>query len=253
MSQNIPENIKEKEKILGFRNKERINNSFLLIVENKKKKLIALSANIDKDGDIELYGISKGKYQAIRVVKKEALVNNSKVKAVYGNSLLANEMKSLIENDLDKERIKEFVEDIKSNETLTITSDIDSVILEKLKQKIEDKAKVISKDNMEKLNNKASILYKSKNGYKFLSIKKEGEDFLIEGTSQSLKEKDILENPSIKAIYGNTELAKSLKSLFKENKHIFNLSNKEETKNVIEEIKVFLKEKNKKNTPKIKR
>lgn len=240
---NIEQEIQDKKNLVSFRTKEKINSSFLLIAENKNGKLMALSANIDSDGDIELYGIKKGEYKAIRTIKKEALINNSKIKAIYGNSDAADKMRDYISNDITQEQQIEIAKQVKNGSTQDVEKDIDNFVLNKMEQQIERKKQAVSQENMEKLNNKASLLFKSENGYKFVAIKKEGDKYFLEKTKEYLSEKEILENKNIKGVYGGSELATELKNLFKDQKIKVGLSNKEETENTIDEIKGFLKEK----------
>ena len=110
------EEISQKEKILKYRNNEKVNSSFLLVIENKKGKLMGLSATLNEEGDIDLYGISKGGYKILKTVKKEALLNNDRVKAVYGNTNTAIEMQKLISNNgLDKKQVVEMAKNWISN------------------------------------------------------------------------------------------------------------------------------------------
>ena len=246
----IQQEIKDKTSVLAFRNSEKVEQSFLLIAENKKGKLIALSASIDNEGDIDLFGITKGQYKAIRSIKKEALLNNPKIKAIYGNSTAAEDMRAYISNEINQKQTVEIAEDIKNGSNQDVGEDIDNFLISKMEQKIEDQKKVISEENMNKLNNKASLLYKSDNGYKFVSVKKEGDKYFLERTEKYLTEEEILKNTNIKGVYGNSELAKSLKDLFKNVKQHIGMSNKEDVEDTIDEIKGFFENRDNKKKKK---
>lgn len=106
------------------RNNELVNSSFLLVIENKKGKLIGLSATLNKEGIVDLYGISKRGFKIIKTIKKEALIDNDKVKAVYGNTMVAEEMRNLIKTEgLTVERAKNI-------QNLSLLTDFENIIKE---------------------------------------------------------------------------------------------------------------------------
>lgn len=247
------EEIKEKENILKYRNKEKVNSSFLLVIENKKGKLMGLSATLNEDGDIDLYGISKGGYKVLKTVKKEALLNNDRVKAVYGNTKVAIEMQTLIaKNGIDRKQAVEIAKNIQNGSVMENTSnEIEDFVLSKIEQDIETKKAKISKINQERLDNKALIFYKENSGKnRFINVTKVEDKYYLENSGKYISSEEIINNPNIKGVFGNSELAKEIKNLFKNPE--YTVVNREENDRTIEEIHSFFKEKEK-NNPKSKK
>lgn len=241
------EEISQKENILKYRNKEKVNSSFLLVIENKKGKLMGLSATLNEDGDIDLYGISKGGYKILKTVKKEALINNDRVKAVYGNTHTAIEMQKLISsNGLDKKQVVEMAKNIKNGSVSNnASSEIEDFVLSKIEQGIEEKRKNIAKINKERLENKALLFYKEESGKnRFVSVTKIDDKYYIENTEKHITAQEIVENPNIKGVFGTSELADEMRKLFKNPK--YEVVNREDNDKTIEDIHSFFKDKEKK-------
>tara|TARA_B100000073_G_scaffold342830_2_gene346561 strand:- start:143 stop:913 length:771 start_codon:yes stop_codon:yes gene_type:complete len=241
------EEISQKENILKYRNKEKVNSSFLLVIENKKGKLMGLSATLNEDGDIDLYGISKGGYKILKTVKKEALINNDRVKAVYGNTHTAIEMQKLISsNGLDKKQVVEMAKNIKNGSVSNnASSEIEDFVLSKIEQGIEEKRKNIAKINKERLENKALLFYKEESGKnRFVSVTKIEDKYYIENTDKHITSQEIIENQNIKGVFGNSELAEEMRKLFKNPQ--YEIVNREDNDKTIEDIHSFFKDKEKK-------
>ncbi len=108
---------------------EMVNSSFLLVIENKKGKLFGLSATLNEEGSVDLYGIATRGYKVIKTIKKEALIDNNRVKAIYGNTIVAEEMRDMINKDsLDKTQVVEMAKNIQGNNLLyDISTEIEEV------------------------------------------------------------------------------------------------------------------------------
>lgn len=248
------EEILEKQNIVNYRNKEQVNSSFLLVIENKKGKLVGLSATLNEDGNIDLYGISKGNYKALKTIKKEALINNNKVQSIYGNTKVAIEMQNLISNNgINKKQAEQMAKSIKNGSVLdNVSNEIDNFVLSKIEQNIEEKRNKIEKINKEKMENKALLFFKEETGKnRFVSVTKSEDKYYIENTDKYITKQEIIDNPNIKGIFGNSELAIEMKKLFADPK--FEFVNREENDKTVEDIHSFFKEKEKeKNKTKFK-
>lgn len=247
--------ILEKKNVINYRNNKQVDSSFLLVIENKKGKIIGLSATLNKDNDIELYGLSKGNYKVLKTIKKEALVDNDRVKSVYGNTKVALEMRNLIHsNQINEIQSKQMAESIKVGSVLdNVSNEIDDFVLSKIEQNIEEKRIKIEKINKEKIENKALLLFKEDSGKnRFVSVIKSEDKYFIEKTNKHISGQEIINNPNIKGVFGNSELASEVKKLFSNPK--FEFVDREENDKTVEDIHSFFKEKEKnKNKTKLKR
>lgn len=240
------------------------NMGFLVIAENTKGNLVPLIAEKNKDS-VSFFALKNG-YKKINTISIETFLNNSKIKAIHGNSKAAKELKSQINSNITlKEKAKVIKESVnRETKVSEVKNVVVNLLVEKLTQNIEDKINNLSEKQKREREETLVVLYKTNKGFKFLTGKEDGDQISLENGKIKIEMEKFVKNENVKGVYGSSELSQKWKKMLKGARMEISLTNKEENVQIIQnineemkkpnsEIEGFLKEKSSKSNKKLKR